>query len=426
MDSALFRSPISRILIGGTSIFSLVLFAAVWIATLATSGFSLAGDHTFAGWTYFPLFWPHLAAATLGILLFLRYGANYATATTVVIVWLVALISNTYGTVLYWRLGWLCNITGKDKLTDPIDLEICNSENALLISLWVLSTVLWIISIIAPIAHGFDYFQAGRSGSAAPGRNITAELIMLGGAAILTLLVFAGLWIAALITSSVSVAGGSSSQTYGVWTHSNIFLVQLSSAVLGLMVFLRYGANYVTGIASIILWAVSFFAATYGTVLYWRLGWFCKIATGTTLRGVDLIICRDEDSYLIALWVMSTLLWVFSIVGPIAHAFDLPAAGRSGTINPLTDKYSVDGGGVAPPDDAGQPRLDPQGVPIRRTQGTAAPVDQYGTYNDGSVFSASKLATAGGRGTLRRAGRPILRGAAAVRRKSPKSSSSIV
>lgn len=108
---------------------------------------------------------------------------------------------------------------------------------------------------------------------------------------------------------------------------------------------------------------------------------------------------------------MSSLLWVFSIVAPIAHAFDYPAAGRTSSINPLADRRGVDTAGLTPLDDTG-------------ARGSATPVDQYGTFNDGSMFSAGKLAAATaattGRSTLMRAGRPITRGlvaAATLRRK---------
>lgn len=392
MDSALFRSPLSRYIVAGVSVVSLVLFGTVWIATLVTSGFSLAGTHTYAGWTYLPLFWFHLAAATLGFMIFFRYGANSATGIVVIFLWVIAWVSDFFGAVSYWRLFWLCNISGKDKLTG-LAVEICASENALLISMMVFGTVMWFITWAGAIAHGFDYFQASRSGKSMPGRKITPQLLWVATAGVLTLLVFLGLWIANLITSGMSWAAGTANQTFGVWAHINIFLVQLSAGVVSVMLSLRYGANAVTAAAAIILWSVSFFAGTYGTVLYWRLGWFCKIATGTTLQGVDLVICTQEDSYLIALWVLVSILWLLTIVGAVAHAFDFMDASKVGGLGlkrggRSEDGKSVDGLGVAPTDDQGVPRG-----------------EQYGTFDDGNrVFAAARLAT----NPLRRAAQPVM------------------
>lgn len=331
MEDALSVSIVSRTAIAATSIISLLLFVAIWIATLITSGFSLAGTHTFAGWTYMPTFWFHLVAATLGFMMFLRYGANRVTALVVVVLWGAAAVSDFFGAILYWRLFWLCNISGKDTLTG-VAVEICGSENALLISLMVFATVMLIISIAGFAGHLFDYGSAKRAGSAVPNRTLTAPLILVAGMGVLTMVVFAALWVTNLITSGFSWAAGSSNQTFAVWTHIDIFLVQLAGAMLSIMLALRYGANAVTATAAVVLWGISLFAGTFGTFLYWRLGWFCTVASSSTLQGIDLVICTQEKNYLIALWVLVTLLWLFSIVGAVAHGYDWQAARRSGSI----------------------------------------------------------------------------------------------
>lgn len=382
MDNALFRSPISRIIAGGADILSAVLFVGVWVANLVTAGFSLAGTQTFAGWTYFPIFWPHLLAATLGILIFLRYGANFATAVTTVLLWLVAWVSDLYGAIAYWHLFWLCNAGPKSQLSG-VGREICDSENALLISLMVLGTLLWFISFAGVIAHAFDLFQAGRSGSSKPGRVISAPILWIGFANILTLVAFFALWLANWISTSISLGGG---QTYAVWAYINIFLVQLSASVVGTMLFLRYGSNWVTAAAAIILWATSFFAGFYGTALYWRLGWFCTQTSASTLSGNQLVICTEERSYLIALWVLTSALWILSIIAPIAHALDFFAAGSHDSARvKLGGTTSADDAGVAPNDDIGDATNSKDPNEGGDDNGVS-PMDQYGTYNDGSSF----------------------------------------
>lgn len=372
MDNSLFRSPIARIVAGGADILSLVLFAAVWVATLVTSGFSLAGTQTYAGWTYFPVMWPHLAAATLGFLLFLRYGANYATALAVALLWTVAFISDIFGAVVYWKLFWLCNIGPKSELSG-VALGICDDENPLLISMMVLATVLWFISIAGALAHFFDFFQAGRGGSVVPGRQLSGALFVIAATNIVSFLVFLALWITNWITTAISVGGG---QTYAVWTHANILLVQISATVVGIMLFLRYGANWITAAAAIILWIVAFFSAFYVAALYWRLGWMCKVSTASTLSGNDLVICTQEEPYLIALWVLVSIQWFMAIMAPVAHAFDLFRAGRYGSVKIRlggSKSDTVDGAGVSPEED------------LNGTNGSSdvSPMDQYMPLNDG-------------------------------------------
>jgi len=382
MDSALFRSPISRLIAGAVDVMSTILFMAVWVATLVTSGFSLTGTQTFAGWTYFPMFWPHLIAATLGVLMILRYGANFATASLTVLLWMVALVADAYGAVAYWRLFWLCDIGNKSQLTG-VARGICDSENALLICMMVVGTVLLALSVCGIGGHGFDLFQAGRSGSASPGRTISAPLLWVGLANMFTLLAFSGLWLANWISTSTSVGGG---QTYAVWTYANIFLIQLSASVLGSMMFVRYGANWVTAAVSIVLWSTSFFAALYGTALYWRIGWFCKVASVSSLSGNQLTICTQETSYLIALWVLASILWILSIIAPIAHAYDFFAAGRHGSVRvKLGASRRSDNHGVTPHED-----LEMQNPPETEAK-TPQNIDQYAPYNDGSVLSGARI-----------------------------------
>lgn len=336
MDSSVIRSPIWRYVIGGTSLLSLILFAGIWVANLVTTGFSLAGTQTFAGWTYFPLFWPHLAAATLGAMVFLRYGSNYATALAVVVLWLVAVVCDVFVAVVYWRLFWLCNIGGKGQLTG-VALQICNSENALLISMMVFATVMMVIAFVAAVGHGLDFRNAGKAGSAVPGRGLSAELILVGAACILSFLALMSLWIINFITSADSIGGG---HTYAVWAYIDILLVQISASVVGIMMFLRYGANFVTAAAAVILWAVAFFAAFYCGAVYWRVGWMCFVSTGSTLTGNELVMCNAEGNYLIAVWVLVTILFLCSVVAPLAHAADYFSAARSGSV-----KINFDAGG---------------------------------------------------------------------------------
>lgn len=384
MDSGLFRSPISRIIVGGVSLFSLILFIGIWVATLITTGFSLAGTQTFAGWTYFPLFWPHLAAATLSAMIFLRYGANYASALTAVVLWIVAVVCDVFGAVVYWRLFWLCNIGGKGQLTG-VALQICNSEDALLISMMVFATVMMIVAAAGAIAQGFDLFQAGRSGSVSPGRELSAELILVGAASIVSFLCLIGLWITNFITTAISVGGG---HTYAVWAHTNILLVQISASVLGIMLFLRYGANYITAAAAVILWAIAFFAAFYCNAVYWRIGWMCFGTTGNTLTGNALVICNEEDTYLIAVWVIVSILGICAIIGPLAHGADYFSAARTGSIEiglgSRGKDSSVDMEGVVPSD------MDP---PESDLEGNPGNMDQLAPFNDGSMFAAARAGT---------------------------------
>lgn len=378
---------LARLIAGGADVLSMILFTGVWVATMVTSGFSLAGTQTFAGWTYFPMFWPHLAASTLGLLMFLRYGANFVTAVTTVLLWMVAWVADLYGAIVYWYMFWLCNVGPKNQLSG-LGRDICDSEDALLISMMVLGTLLWVISWAGAIAHGFDLFPAGKSGSSKPGREISAAILWIGLSNVLTVLVFFGLWLANWITTSISVGGG---QTYGVWTYANIFLIQLPASVLGIMMFLRYGSNWFTAAASIVLWAISFFAALYGAGLYWRLGWFCKVASVSTLSGNQLVICTQEESYLIALWVLTTALWVFSIIATIAHAYDFFAAGRSSSVRvKISSRKSAaddDDEDVVPENDLEEP-----------PETTTNSMNQYGSYNDGSLLSGNPVSPAAIRG----------------------------
>lgn len=312
---------------------SLVLFGGLWIGTLITSGFSLAEAHTFSSWTYFPMFWPHLAAATIGFMIFLRYGANWGTGLAAMFLWLIAIFSDLLGTIVYWRLGWMCNISGSGGLSS-LEEEMCDNENPLIISLWVVSTVLWITSIVAAIAQGFDLFNAGKSGDAIPGTKITIPVVLLGFFGAMCGVLFATLWLMNVVTTIDSIAN---IQTYGVWAHINLFSVQLASVVLTMMIALRYGNNWITAGAAIALSVLAFFSSFYGLLVYWQTGWFCFVSEGSPLVGIDLIVCNDEENWLITVWILVSLLWGFSIIIAIAHAVDFPDAGRTGgSINPLS------------------------------------------------------------------------------------------
>lgn len=339
--NSLIKSPLSRIVMGGATAVSLILFGGLWIGTLITSGFSLAESHTFSSWTYFPTFWPHLAAATLGFMIFLRYGANWGTGLAAMFLWLIAIFSDLLGTILYWRLGWMCNISGSGGLS-TLEQEMCANENALIISLWVISTVLWVISIVAAFAQGFDLFNAGKSGDTIPGTKITIPVVLLGFFGAVSAVVFATLWIMNVVTTIDSIAN---IQTYGVWAHINLFSIQLVSVVLTLMMALRYGNNWITATAAIILSAIAFFSSFYGLLVYWQMGWFCFVSEASPLLGIDLIVCNTEENWLITVWILISLLWGFVIITTLSHVFDFPAAGRTGgSLNPLASGKGGDGG----------------------------------------------------------------------------------
>ena len=335
---------------------SLVLFAGAWIGTLITSGYSLAEAHTYSSWTYFPMFWPHLAAATLGFMIFLRYGANWGTGLAAMFLWLIAIFSNLLGTILYWRLGWMCNISGSGGMS-ALENEMCDNENPLIIALWVVSTVLWIISIVAAVAQGFDLFNAGKSGDVMPGTKITIPVVMLVFFGIVCAILFAVLWVMNLVTTVDSIAN---IQTYGVWAHINLFSIQLASIVITIMMGLRYGNNWITAAAAIILSVLAFFSSFYGLLVYWQMGWFCFVSEGSPLIGLDLIVCNKEENWLITVWILVSLLWGFSIIIAIAHAVDFPDAGRTGgSLNPLKQKTSdyeevgIDDDGAGDDEEAG-------------------------------------------------------------------------
>jgi hypothetical protein len=335
--TSLVKSPLSRIVMGGATSLSLVLFAGAWIGTLVTAGYSLADAHTFSSWTYFPMFWPHLAAATLGFMIFLRYGANWGTGLAAMFLWLIALFSDLLGTILYWRLGWMCNISGSGGLS-ALEQEMCSRENALIITLWVVSTILWIVSIVAAVAQGFDLFNAGKSGKIMPGTKITIPVVLLGFFGVACAVLFTTLWLMNVVTTIDSIAN---IQTYGVWAHINLFSVQLAAIVISIMMALRYGNNWITAAAAIILAVLAFFSSFYGLLVYWQMGWFCFVSEGSPLIGIDLIVCNREENWLITVWILISLLWGFQIIVAIAHAVDFMDAGRTGgSMNPLKGKGS--------------------------------------------------------------------------------------
>ena len=356
---------------GGATAVSLVLFGGAWLGTLITSGFSLAESHTFSSWTYFPMFWPHLAAAVLGFMIFLRYGANWGTGLAAMFLWLIAVFSDLLGTILYWRLGWMCNISGGGGMS-ALEQEMCSNENALIITLWVVSTILWVISIIAAFAQGFDLFNAGKSGETMPGTKITIPVVLLGFFGAVCAVLFATLWVMNVVTTIDSIAN---IQTYGVWAHANLLSVQLASVVITIMMALRYGNNWITAAAAIILAVLAFFSTFYALLVYWQMGWFCFVSEASPLLGIDLIVCNAEENWLITVWILVSLLWGFVIIIAIAHAVDFPDAGRTGgSLNPLASGKGDDYEELGVDDAAaGDEELGVEGIMNAYPSGAAAP-----------------------------------------------------
>lgn len=331
--SGLVKSPFSRWVLGGASAISLLLFGGLWVGALITSGFSLADAHTFSAWSYFPMFWPHLAAATLGFMIFLRYGANWGTGLAAVFLWLVGIFSDLIGTIVYWRIGWLCNISGGGTMS-ALEREMCREENALIISLWVVSTFLLLLAIVGAVAQGLDLFNAGKTGSSLPGMKITFSVVLLGFFGAFAALLFIALWGMNIITTVDSLAN---IQTYGVWAHINLFSVQLAGTVLTIMMALRYGNTWITAAAAIVISVLAFFSSFYGLLLYWQMGWFCFVSEASPILGIDLLVCSDEENYMIAIWVIVSFLWGISIIVAIAHAVDFTDAGREGSSKKAND-----------------------------------------------------------------------------------------
>lgn len=319
MINKTFSTPLARIMAGGAAVFSLVAFVAFWMTTVILSGFTISGDQVWSIWTYTPMFWPQLIAATLGAMVAMRYGSNWITAILVIVLWIVAVLFTGIVTISYWRFGWLCNISGSKVLSGVIELDICANQNSLLIVLWVTSTFMWIATFIGAGASMFDVFAAGKARSTKPTIIFSGELIVIGFADILSALCLVGLVFANIITSASSFFG---IQTYAVWAPINIYLVQVVATVMGLMMMVRYGTNWLTGLITVILWGFSLFAAIYVGFMYWWLGYMCFFTSGSSLNPVETIVCKKEGDYLIAVWVFATLLWVAALMAVIAHLSD--------------------------------------------------------------------------------------------------------
>ena len=330
------KSSMWRLIAGVSSVISLLFFAGAWVGTIVTSGFSLTNSHTFAGWLYFPLLWPHFAAATLGFLMFMRYGANWITALVTLALWGGSIVSDLYATILYWRLGWLCNISGLGSLT-AVEKEICANEDPLLISLWVTSTLVLLLAIGGALGQAFDLVKTGKAGKSAPRIQISAPVIIMVPFGILSALLLFAFWAMNVLNSGESLIGR---QAFAVWTHANVFSLQIPATILSIMLGVRYGSNWATAIAAPILWGISFFAAFFGTGLYWQLGWFCQVAAGSPMTGVDLEICNKEEHWLTAVWVMVSILGLTTITNFIAHINDIGTASAQGqSLNPLRGFY---------------------------------------------------------------------------------------
>ena len=329
------KSSIWRIACIIVDLSSLAIFSAAWVASIVLSGFSLSNSNVFAAWTYFPLLWPHLLAATLGLLVSLRFvnAGNYVTALVTIVLYVVAFFSDLYAAVCYTRTFWLCNIKGASQLDFPVGQHICHSENALLIILtWGVAILLWVLTWFGIPSHGFDFNKAGKSGSSKPlfGNKFTAPLGMLLFVGLAGLVIVLGLYIENAITSAISVSGG---HTYASWAYINIFLLEISGLVLSLMLFLRYGSNWATAAAAIVIWCVSVFAAYYVGYLYWKVGWMCWVSKTSVLTGLELVMCTQESGYFIAIWILSTAFGLVTIGGSLGHIWDFFSAGRSGSID---------------------------------------------------------------------------------------------
>ncbi len=137
------------------------------------------------------------------------------------------------------------------------------------------------------------------------------------------------LWIASWITTIESAAF---TQTFCVWTYIGMLLPHAAAAQLGLMLVFQWGSNYFTAIMVVLLYASATVSDALAMGLYWRIGWNCEVRSGMgSLRGVDLTICRRENGYMIALWVIVSWLAIMaglSVVGHTLYFYQTAMAGR--------------------------------------------------------------------------------------------------
>ncbi len=377
-----FSTPLARIMAGGAAVFSLVSFVAFWMTTVILTGFTISGDQVWTIWTYTPMFWPQLMVAVLGGMVAMRYGSNWITAILVIIGWIVAVLFTGIVTISYWRFGWLCNISGSGTLSGVIELDICANQNSLLIVLWVTSTFMWIATFVGAGASMFDVFQAGRAGKGGtkPSLILTGESIIIGLANVISLLCILGLMFANLITSASSFFGV---QTYAIWAPINIFMVQIAATVMGLMMWMRYGTNWLTGMITVGLWSFTLFSDIYVGFMYWWLGYMCHFTSGTSLNQVETVVCKKEGDYLIAVWIFVTILWVTAVMAVIAHLVDYFTI--KGMNKDTVIPFKISSGGTKTVDDAEDDAVYGEDSLFNAQQ------DQPATLNDERRFIGRRL-----------------------------------
>jgi len=109
-------------------------------------------------------------------------------------------------------------------------------------------------------------------------------------------------------------------RTFAAWTYTGMLIPHVAATTLGLMLLFLWGANYVTAVLAILLYATAAVSDGFVFGLYWRLGWNCNVRSGNgSLKGTDLIICLNENSYLITLWVIVSFLTIMAMAGVVIH-----------------------------------------------------------------------------------------------------------
>ena len=138
----------------GIVIFSVLYFIG-WFTTIEAASYNT----TYAVWTFLPMMIPHIAVVIPGLFMIRPRAAGAFMGAVVVIMYLVAIVSDSFITVLYWILWWNCIVRkGHGSLTG-VGLSICVDDEAMLTTIWVLVTVLAFTAVLGFIAHALFYYR---------------------------------------------------------------------------------------------------------------------------------------------------------------------------------------------------------------------------------------------------------------------------
>ena len=143
----------------------IVVFAVMYFLGWFTTVESASYRATYAVWTYLPMLIPHIAVVIPGLFMIRDRAAGAIMGAVVVVMYLIAVVSDSFITVMYWIIWWNCIVrSGHGSLTG-VNLAICTDDQNMLTVIWVLVNVLAFSAVIGFIAHVMFYYRTAMQSS---------------------------------------------------------------------------------------------------------------------------------------------------------------------------------------------------------------------------------------------------------------------